>query len=173
MARVFRRRSAAKTTEGRIEAAAIQSARRRGMTNREIASRLGINERTVRKIVAGETSGTRIYAQRVTSKQPKERVSSPNLFRADLRLGYDDDGFPIVRSINVKLPDVPGPTGPRAPTYFDILRFPDLESVAARESEAMTRRYGEHVARVDPELVSLRPVAVMRKTPITIRGLVA
>lgn len=172
MARAFRRRSAPATPEARIEASAIQQARRRGMTNREIADRLGINERTVRKIVSGETPGTRIFHKRMP--EPTNRPASPNIFRADVRIGYDAQGKEIVRSVNVKLPDVPGPSGPRAPTYFDVLRLPDMRNVAQIEAEKMRNRYGELVTQEDAEafISSLR--AIIRrdesKTLHTIRG---
>lgn len=168
----FRKRATPSSAEARIESAAIQGARRRGMTNREIAKRLGINERTVRKIVAGETSGRRIYRKRVT--EIKERPATPNVFRADVRIGYDADGKEIIRSVNVKLPDVPGPKGKRAPTFFDTLRLPDLQSVAKQEAEKMRNRYGEFVTREDAEafIESLRPIYRRdpAKTLHTIRG---
>lgn len=172
----FRKRSAPASPEARVQAAAIQAARRRGMTNAEIAKRLGYNERTVRKIISGETSGKRLYKQRV--RTTAERPSSPNIFRADVRIGYDQDGFDVIRSVNVKLPDVPGPHGLRAPTFFDVLRLPDLQSVAQQEAAAMRNRYGSDVVvREDAEALiqSLRPI--VRRDPKTklhtIRGLFA
>lgn len=162
MARAFRKRAAPATAEARTEAAAIQQARRRGMTNAEIGKRLGINERTVRKIVSGETPGTRIYRKRVTEFQSKtgQRPASPNIFRADIRIGYDANDDEIIRSVNVKLPDVPGPKGRRAPTFFDVLRLPNLQSVAQIEAEKMRNRYGELVTREDAESLirTLRPI---------------
>ena len=165
MARQFRTRSAPASKEARVEAAAIQQARRAGMTNREIADRLGINERTVRKIVAGETSGKRIYRARVV--ESTERAASPNVFRADVRIGFDENGNEMIRSVNVKLPDVQGPKGKRAPTFFDILKLPDLSTVAKAEATKMRNRYGEFVARADvgARIKSLRPI--YRRDPST------
>lgn len=173
MARAFRKRATPTTPEARIEAAAIQSARRRGMTNKEIAKRLGVNERTLRKIVAGETPGTRIYRQKV-AQPTADRPASPNIFRADVRIGYDAEGNELIRSVNVKLPDVPGIRGRRAPTFFDVLRLPDLQSVAKVEAQKMRNRYGELVTQEDAEafIESLRPI--YRRDPAkklhTIRG---
>lgn len=172
MARAFRKRSAATTAEGRTEAAAIQAARRRGMSNREIADRLGINERTVRKIVSGETSGTRIFHKRMPTVEG--RAASPNIFRADVRIGYDAKGDEIIRSVNVKLPDVPGAKGPRAPTFFDVLRLPDMRSVARTEAEKMRNRYGDLVTQEDADafISSLRPIIRRDESKVlhTIRG---
>ncbi len=172
MARAFRKRSAARTPEARIEAAAIQAARRRGMTNKAIAERYGINERTVRKIVAGETSGTRIFHKRMPTVEG--RAASPNIFRADVRIGYDAQGKDIIRSVNVKLPDVPGAKGMRAPNFFDVLRLPDMRSVAQTEAAKMRNRYGELVTQEDAEafISSLRPIIRRdpEKTLHTIRG---
>jgi hypothetical protein len=151
MPRAFRRRAAPSTPEARVEAAAIQQARRRGLTNRDIAQRLGINERTVRKIVAGETPGTRIYREKVTSQTSKDRPASPNIFRADLRIGQDAEGGDVVRTINVKLPDVPGARGRRAPNFFDVLRLPDLQGIANAEAMAMQQRYATAILPPDCE----------------------
>lgn len=173
MARSFRRHATPATPEARIEAAAIQRARSRGMTNAQIADRFGINERTVRKIVSGETSGTRIFRERMPSANVKG--ASPNIFRADIRIGYDPDGKEVIRSVNVKIPDVQGPRGPRAPTFFDVLRLPDFQTVAKIERQKMQNQYGEKIAVTDTDdvaLISLRNIVKRDPTKIlhTIRG---
>lgn len=175
MAHSFRRRATPSTPEARIEAAAIQRARSRGMTNAQIADRFGINERTVRKIVSGETPGTRIFAARMPAG--KVKGASPNIFRADIRIGYAPDGSEVIRSVNVKIPDVQGPKGPRAPTFFDVLRLPDMQTVAKIEREKMQNRYGEQVHDPDTgdvQIISLRNIVKRdpTKTLHTIRGIV-
>lgn len=134
-----RRHAAATTPEGRYIASRIQDARRRGATNRQIGDAFGINERTVRKIVAGETPGTKIFAARMP--KTKRPVSSPNIIRANVTL-VDNDGNEIPRSVILKAPDLPGAKGRTAPTPFDIFRIPAMRQVAQREAEAMARRYG-------------------------------
>lgn len=149
-----RRKSQATTTEGRFIASRIQDARRRGATNRQIGEAFGINERTVRKIVSGETPGTRVYHRKMDA--PKRPRSTPNIFRADLVIG-EYDGREIVRSVNVKVPDLPTAKGKRAPTPFDVFRMPSLRSVALAEGDAMRRRY--QLSAYAVKLAGLRSVA--------------
>jgi hypothetical protein len=157
-----RRHSAATTPEGRFEASRIQDARRRGYTNKQIATAWGINERTVRKIVAGETPGTRIYKERVETRQPR---SSPNVFRADILVA---DGE--VRTINVRLPDYTNAKGQKvAPTAFDIFRYPDLDKVAMAEAKIMQQRY-QFSQSYNASVVGLRPAARYTKIPFVIEG---
>lgn len=151
--------------EARLLASRIQDARRRGATNREIGERFGMNERTVRKIVAGETPGTRIYAAKVPT--PKVGGTTPNIMRANFDLG---DG--VIRSRNVKIPNLPGIHGPVAPTPFDAFRLPELQGVAEAEGRAMQRRYGMTEANA-PRLVGLQRIIQRRAAKlITIKGVV-
>lgn len=157
-----RRHSAATTPEGRYEASRIQDARRRGYTNKQIATAFGINERTVRKIVSGDTPGTRIFKERVETRQPR---SSPNVFRADIEVA---DGE--VRTINVRLPDYTNAKGQKvAPTAFDIFRYPDLDIVAMGEAKRMQQRYQFSEAYAS-KVIGLRPAARYKKIPFTIEG---
>jgi len=163
-----RRKASAQSTEGRFIASRIQDARRRGATNAEIGDAFGMNERTVRKIVAGETPGTRVFARKMAPPKGERRASTPNIFRADIEL---DDG--MVRTVNVKIPDLPTRTGKGAPTPFDVFRLPDLQQVADAEGRAMQRRYNMGDARA-PRFVGLRQI-VRRRAPklVTIRGVVS
>lgn len=157
MARNFRRRAAATSPEGRFEASRIQDARRRGYTNREIASAFGINERTVRKIVSGETSGKRIYAEKVApSRAPGKQNLS--IVRLDLVIGKDAAGEDVVRTVNAKTPLVRG----RTPTPFDAFLIPDLVAVAAVETDRLQRQYAGSVVVVNyagaGRIASIRPI---------------
>lgn len=161
-----RRRSTATTDEGRFIASRIQDARRRGATNQEIADAFGIHERTVRKIVSGETPATRTFKRKMAP--PSRPISTPNVFRADIELAPGE-----VRTVNVKVPDLPTRQGRQAPTPFDVFRVPSLESVVAREERSMAIRYG-FVGAGGRGLIGLRSVA--RRNPATrlieIRGTV-
>lgn len=157
-----RKHSAATSSEGRYIASRIQDARRRGVTNKEIAKAYDINERTVRKIVAGETPGTRIYQKRTKTAGVR---SSPNVFTVDIQI--DDDE---VRSKNVILPDYTNAKGEKvAPTAFDIFRYPNLDKVAEAEARIMQQRYGM-TGEYQPVVTGLRPVARYKKTPFVVRG---
>lgn len=167
-----RRKSGATTPEGRFIAARIRDAERRGYTQRQIAEAFGIpgGPRTVRKIKSGETSGTRTYHRKMDAlERPR---STPNIFRADLVIG-EENGREIVRTVNVKLPDLATTHGRAAPTPFDALRLPSLQEVAIAEGNAMRRRYGLAEFRV--KLDGLR--SVMRRGPtsklVEIRGIAA
>jgi predicted transcriptional regulator len=168
--RRFRARSAASTEEGREIASRIQLARRHGATNKQVAQAFGINERTVRKIVAGETPGTRIYHQRTTTAHVRQ---SPNVFKVDILIGYDENGDPVVRSQNVLLPNLRNRRGDLVPpTAFDALRFPDLYNVAATEARRMARQYGKQVEREAFAVETVHPVAFRNPRTIlhTIKG---
>jgi len=159
-----RRHAKPSSPEGRVIAAAIQDARRRGATTDEIAAAFDMNERTVRRIVAGETPGTRVYARKV--KPPKRGGTSPNIMRADIEL---DDG--MVRTVNVKVPNVPkAGGGTRAPTPFDAFRIPELADVADAEGRAMQRRYAMSSPGA-PRFLGLRRIE-RRRAPklVTIHG---
>lgn len=191
-----RRKSSATTPEGRLIASRIQDARRRGLTNKEIGTSFGINERTVRKIVAGETPGTRIYKEKA---QPNKQRASTNAFTVDIEIAKGE-----VRSKNVILPDYTNAKGQRvAPTPFDVFRYPNLDEVAEREAENMRQRYqldncqrsycghseDDHegsengtkypctlcecpdFVEFNPVIVALRPVATYRKPALFIRGI--
>lgn len=164
------RKSKASTPEGRFIASRIADAKRRGATNRQIGEAFGVNERTVRKIVAGETSGTRTYHRKMDA--PKRPRSTPNIFRADLVIG-EEDGREIVRSVNVKVPDLATARGKAAPTPFDVFRVPSLQQIAIAEGDAMRRRYGLSAFRV--KLDGLRSVAQRGPTSklVEIRGTAA
>ena len=165
-----RRKATPSTPEARIEAAAIQDARRRGATNAQIGKAWGINERTVRKIIAGETPGTRIYAAKV--KPPKAAGTTPNVFRLDMDLGGG-----MIRTTNVKVPNLPrAGGGTRAPTPFDVFRYPELMDVAEAEGRRMQRQYTRFTGQTFDEavqFVGLRHIEHRRaRRLITIRGTV-
>lgn len=188
-----RRKSSATTPEGRYIASRIQDARRRNLTNKEIAKAYGINERTVRKIIAGETPGTKIYKEKTSVKGPR---STPNVFTADIQIADNE-----VRSVNVLVPNYRNAKGESVPpTAFDLFRYPNLSEVADEEAAKMQRRYqmdacqrpncgheeAEHIedgpceyddgceryVPFNPVIVGMRPVATYRKVPVVIRGLV-
>lgn len=151
--------------ESRFIASRIQDARRRGATNRQIAEAFGMNERTVRKIVAGETPGTRIYKSKIEAPRPK---ASPSIVRIDIQIGEESNGDPVIRTINAKVPALPTAKGVRAaPTPFDVFRLPNLEAVAVAEGQRMQRNYGMLGARyVEPRISTIRPIA--RRNPKTV-----
>ncbi len=145
------RRSGATTPQARIITTAIRQGERRGEIQAQIAARLGLSgPRAVRKIKSGETPATRIFAAKMRPMRPG---SSPNIMRADIDLG---DG--MIRTVNVKIPNVVSASGgTRAPTPFDVYRFPDLTSVAEAEGRAMQRRYDMQGANA-PRFVGLRRI---------------
>lgn len=155
--RRFRTRSTAATSEAREIASRIQLARRHGATNAQIARAFGINERTVRKIVAGETPGTRIYRERTETAHVRQ---SPNVFKVDILIGYDENGDPVIKSQNVLLPNIRNRRGELVPpNAFDALRYPDLYAVAHAEAVRMARQYGKQVEREDFAIRQVHPVA--------------
>jgi transcriptional regulator with XRE-family HTH domain len=165
----FRRRSGATTPEARFEASRIQDARRRGYTNREIAQQFGINERTVRKIVSGETSGRRIYREKIAPA--RRETGSPSIVRLDLVVGIDDQGNEIIRTVNAKTPLING----RTPTPFDAFRLPDLATVARNETARLLRQYAGSLGGTPidrPRISSIRPIMYRdpRKRLVTIVG---
>jgi hypothetical protein len=171
MARGYRRHSEQRSSEGRFIASRIQDARRRGATNQQIADAFGINERTVRKIVSGETSGRKLYREHVA---PTTRVApeSQNLsiVRLDLVLGKDANGDDIVRTVNARTPLIGGKT----PTPFDVFRLPNMETVARAEWQRLQNRYAGAITIVSPgfRISSIRPI--VRRDPtkrlVTITG---
>lgn len=166
----FRRHSDAKSSEGRFLASRIIDAKRRGATNREIGSAFGINERTVRKIVSGDTPGTRTFERiverpRRASERTLERGGNPSIVRVDLQVGVDGTGQPIVRSVNAQVPTVMTRSGKRVtPTPADIFRIPQLAALIDIERERMERQYG-HLTTSDKGagVLSFRPIMHRRR----------
>lgn len=153
--------------ESRFLASRIQDAKRRGATNAEIAREFGINERTVRKIRSGETSGARIYARKI-EKAPEN--ANPSIVRVDVMLGYDRNGDRIIRTVNAKVPVLTSASGKRVtPTPFDVFRLPNLQEVAEAERKRMLRQYGIVVARppkdTDSAISTIRPI--VHRNPAT------
>lgn len=178
-----RRKARATTDEGRFIASRIQDARRRGYSTKIIADSYGINERTVRKILSGETSGRRLYAQHIapTRDIPFRAGTSPNIVRLDVVIGQDARGKDVVRTVNAKVDLVNG----RTPTPFDVLRMPNLALVAQAEADRMRRQYVgmavieadaddlDEMANETPRIQSIRPIQHRRdpkKRYVTIRG---
>lgn len=162
-----RRRSQPATPEARDIALSIRQGERLGLTQREIAETLGINERTVRKIKAGETSGTRTYAR--VQRMPKGPRQETGLFNAEFVVGRTASGEDVIASTNVTIPQLRTATGGmRAATPLDVFRVRGLAAVVAAERAAMIRRYG-NVATVAPADSSIRLRAISqarRKTTI-------
>jgi hypothetical protein len=163
MARV---RARATTGEGRFLASRIQDAKRRGATNEQIARAFGINERTVRRIRSGETSGTRTFGRLVAPSQKEPaKGANPSIVRVDIKLGKDAAGNDIVRTVNARVPTVTNIRGERVtPTPADIFRIPGLPSLVQAEIDRLERQYGMLVVsgrggRVE----SFRPIALRRK----------
>lgn len=139
MARRPRKATPRDAHESRYLASRIQDARRRGYSNRIIADSFGINERTVRKIISGETSGRLIYRRHI---EPVPKQANKSIVRVDLEIGKDQRGDPVVRTINAKVPTLPTRSGERAtPTPFDVFRLPNLQEIANAEGRRMAREY--------------------------------
>jgi hypothetical protein len=170
----FRTRSAAQTGEGRFIASRITDARRRGATNADIARAFGINERTVRKIIAGETSGTATF-ERIAGKPRKaaetavERGGNPSIVRVDIKLGVDSDGKDIVRTVNARVPTVRTLSGRMVtPTPADVFRIPKLAALISAEIERLERQYGAVIVAGRGQVLSMRPI-VLRRAPLRIQ----
>lgn len=158
-----RRKAEPATREARDLSLAIRQGERRGLTQRQIAETLGINERTVRKVKSGQTSGRRTFARLTTT--PRGVRATPNAFNAEFTIGYDADGNPVIGSANIIVADLrTAKGGRRAPTALDVFRVQGLAEVAAAERAAMARRYASTVARVASDrTVRLRSIGTMRK----------
>lgn len=144
------RRARAVTTEGRFLASRIQDAKRRGATNEQIARAFGINERTVRKIRSGESSGKRTFGRLVEPSQDAARSpgASPSIIRVDIRLSNGN-----IRTVNARVPTVPTRSGRRvAATPADIFRIPGLESLIEAEIQRLERQYGIRGTEVDADI---------------------
>lgn len=167
------RRSRATTTEGRFLASRIQDAHRRGATNAEIARAFGINERTVRKIRSGETSGRRTFGRLVEPtgraiETGRERGANPSIVRVDLKLGKDAAGNDVVRTVNARIPTIVNRRGQRvAATPADIFRIAGLNDLIDREIERLERQYGNIVVTGRGSVLSFRPM-VRRRKPLRI-----
>lgn len=143
-----RRKSQPTTVQARDLALSIRQGERAGLKQKEIAAVLGINERTVRKIKSGQTSGRKTYRRLTTT--PRGARATPNAFNAEFVVGYDSDGNPIIGSANIIVADVTTRTGERrAPTPLDVFRVQGLADVAARERAAMARRYNVEAMQAD------------------------
>ncbi len=152
------KRSHATTTEGRFLASRIQDAHRRGHTNAEIARAYGINERTVRKIRSGETSGTRTFGRLVEPTRRAEIVpgASPSIVRVDIKLPNGN-----VRTVNARIPTLRDRSGtPVAPTPADVFRVPKLATLPFA-CKAVEDRADYDAVRA--HVVSFRPIAMRRK----------
>lgn len=156
-----RRRSTPATVQARDIATTIRQGERRGLTQREIAATLGINERTVRKIKAGETSGTRTH-ERLTHR-PRRPGATPNAFNAEFIVGYDANNEPVYASANIIIADVRTRTGERrAPTGLDVFRV-NIDAVVQRERAAMARRYDTQRLATGGTATRIRSINTMRK----------
>lgn len=158
-----RRKSTPATPEARDLALAIRQGERRALTQKEIGAALGINERTVRKIKSGQTSGRKIVPRLI--KAPKVRATE-NTFNAYFTL-RDSAGNETPVSINIIVPDVrTRDGGRRAPTALDIFRL-DMDSVADAEAARFANRYG-YVDAKRSGPVRLRKIGTMRKAAAAI-----
>lgn len=146
MARV---RARATTTEGRFLASRIQDAKRRGATNAQIARAFGINERTVRKIRSGESSGTRTFGKLVepTRGARVAQGANPSIVRVDIRLSNG-----MIRTVNARVPTILDRRGNRVtPTPADLFRIPKLETLIDAEIKRLEQHYGLTGAEIDPD----------------------
>jgi hypothetical protein len=166
-------RSRQETSEGRFLAARIQDARRRGATNREIADAFGINERTVRKIVSGESTGRGTFRRLVEPTQRAAQGSpNPSIVRVDLQVTYAD-GTTETRSVNARVPTIRTARGDRVtPTPADVFRLPGAIEAATAEADRLARQYGQSLAHA--RVTALRPI-LHRRAPLrfTIGGTLA
>lgn len=158
------KRSRATSSEGRFLASRIQDAHRRGYTNAEIARAYGINERTVRKIRSGESSGRQTFGRLV---EPSRRAdvapgASPSIVRVDIKLPNGE-----VRTVNARIPTLRDASGkPVAPTPADVFRVPKLATLIQAEADRLVQHYGLTGAEFDAvraHVVSFRPIALRRK----------
>lgn len=155
-----RKRSAPATSQGRDIARAIAEGKRQGLTNRQIGATLGINERTVRKIRAGETSGTKTYAR--LTRKPQTFRAEKGLFNAEYVIGYDGSGQPIIGSTNVSIGQIRTLSGDyRDPTALDVFRVRRLAATIARERAQQARSYAQ-VATLAPVESPIRLRAISR-----------
>lgn len=157
------RKSTPKPT-ARDLALAVRQGERQGKTQREIGAALGINERTVRKIKSGETSGTRTTER--LRRRPLRPGATPNAMNAEFVMGYDANGQPVLASANIIVTDVRTRHGTRrAPTALDVFRMPNLANVADAERKRMMRQYASIVTTPAPtdSPVRLRSISTMRR----------
>lgn len=165
-----RRRSEPATPQARELSRAIAQGKRLGLTNREIGETLGINERTVRKIRAGETPGTKTHRRIMAT--PKTPRAETGLFNAEFVVGYTSTGEEVVASRNVTISKLRQPDGTyRDPTPLDVFRVRGLAVVAAQERLALAQRYG-NVARIagPGAPIKLRKIGIARKPTTVIRA---
>jgi hypothetical protein len=145
-------------------ALSIRQGERAGKTQREIAAALGINERTVRKVKSGQTSGTRTTER--LRRRPLRPGATPNAMNAEFPMGYDANGNQITASANIIVTDVRTRHGTRrAPTALDVFRMPNLAAVADAERQRMMRQYASMIVTPAPtdSPVRLRSISTMRK----------
>lgn len=170
------RRARATTTEGRFLAARIQDAHRRGATNAEIAQAFGINERTVRKIRSGETSGKRTFATLVEPSLRAQGGPNPSIVRVDIKIGEDANGEDVIRTVNARIPTVVTRDGRRiAATPADVFRVPGLASLIEAERRRLMVQYQNEIRSAKGARVqSFRPISQRRKPlRIEVTGYVA
>lgn len=164
------KRARATTSEGRFLASRIQDAHRRGYTNAEIARAYGVNERTVRKIRSGETSGRRTFGRLVEPQRNVHPGASPSIVRVDIRLPNGE-----VRSVNARIPTVRNARGQSVgATPADIFRMPQLQTLLDAEMARLARQYGGIPPDMDDDdaaevasVLSFRPI-VRRSAPLRI-----
>jgi hypothetical protein len=156
------KRSQAATTEGRYLTARIRLAKRQGHTNAEIGRAYGINERTVRRIASGETSGTRTFGRLVEPSLKADVLpgASPSIVRVDIRLANGN-----VRTVNARIPTMRDRNGKAiAATPADVFRVPKLATLIDAEAARLAMHYGLTGADVTGgHVVSFRPIALRRK----------
>jgi hypothetical protein len=157
------RKSRATTDEGRYLASRMIDARRRGATNADIGRAYNMNERTVRRIIAGETSGTRTF-KRLVEPSITAAPNAPNrsIIRVDIRLPNGD-----IRSVNARVPTVLTRSGQRvAATPADIFRVPQLNTLLIAEMKRLEERYGI-ISGGQSHIASFRPIT-HRRAPLRI-----
>lgn len=163
------RKSAPASPQARQLVLAIRQGERQGLTQKQIAAALGINERTVRKAKSGQTSGTRTV-ERLT-KTPRAKRAETGLFNAEYVIGYDDSGQAVIGSSNVTIPAIRNANGTtRPPTALDVFRVRGLARLAAEQRAAQARRYGA-VTRVagDDTPIRLRAISSARRRVTVLR----
>lgn len=164
------RKSRATTAEGRFLASRIQDAHRRGATNAEIGRAFGINERTVRKIRSGETSGRRTFAQLVEPSLRAQGGPNPSIVRVDIKIGEDAGGNDIIRTVNARIPTVVTRDGRRiSATPADVFRIPGLATLIDAEGKRLATQYAASMDRPGKgaRVQSFRPIS-QRRRPLRI-----
>lgn len=163
------RRSTATSDEGRFLTSRIRLAKRQGATNAEIGRAFGINERTVRKIASGETTGKRTYRRLVEPSLAAPSGQNLSIIRVDIMLSNGE-----IRTVNARVPTVRTRSGKLvAATPADIFRIPKLNSLIVAEMARLDRQYGGVPVEMGDaqatraHVMSFRPITY-RKAPLRI-----